>query len=389
MDKIIGFLALQQFIYGIGWLVGIRLIPEIRRVGIWLSGFAILSGLYFSISPTHGETVTSWHIYSAQFVILLVMVMVRRANEALFFEPYRWKEDASLIVLFLMIVLWTFSVPMQTSVVVMTASFIVLWMGIRTVVLSYRSISNEFGLTITLLVNMPIIFFLLVKGVQAFAIIDHQMIILDPNTGRLESKWYLALLLALTGLMHVNYVVMLLKRLIQDLNKMTKTDVLTNVMNRRAAEEALCRELSETTRNGDAFTIFMIDIDFFKSVNDRYGHAKGDEVLRGVCKCMRETVRKNDYVARFGGEEFLIILPHTLVEPAVELADRIRQKVADLRFEPNNIRVTISIGVTQSDTNDTVMEHIVSRADKALYRSKECGRNQINVNTKILNACSL
>lgn len=379
MDKIVFFLALQQFVYGIGWLVGIKLIPEIRSVGIWLSGFAFFSGLYFMASPLNAVGVGFSHIWIAQFLIVVVMIMVRRANEALFFEPYRWKEDAGLIIFFWIISVWTLSFSMRTSIIVMTVSFIVLWMGIRTVIISYRSIVKEFGLTITLLVNLPILFFLLVKGAQAFAIINHQTIIHDPDTGRLESTWYLALLLALTGLMHVNYVVMLLKRLIQNLNKMSKTDVLTNIMNRRAAEEVLCHEIREMVRDGIPFTVLMIDIDFFKSVNDRYGHAKGDEVLQSVCKCMRDTVRRNDYVARFGGEEFLLILPHTALKQAVELGERIRQKVADLRFDTEDIKITISIGVTQSNSDDSVMENILSRADKALYVSKERGRNQLNI----------
>lgn len=379
MDKIVFFLALQQFVYGIGWLVGIKLIPEIRNVGIWLSGFAFFSGLYFIASPLNAVGVDFSHIWIAQFLIVVVMIMVRRANEALFFEAYRWKEDAGLIILFGIISLWTLTFSMRTSFLVMTVSFIVLWMGMRTVIISYRSIVKEFSLTITLLVNLPILFFLLVKGAQAFAIINHQTIIHNPDTGRLESTWYLALLLALTGLMHVNYVVMLLKRLIQNLNKMSKTDVLTNIMNRRAAEEVLCHEISEMVRDRIPFTVLMIDIDFFKRVNDRYGHAKGDEVLQSVCKCMRDTVRRNDYVARFGGEEFLIILPHTSLEQAVELGERIRQNVADLRFDTDAIKITISIGVTQSNVNDTVMENILSRVDKALYVSKERGRNQLNV----------
>ncbi|MCJ2023985.1 GGDEF domain-containing protein [Methylobacterium sp. J-067] len=121
----------------------------------------------------------------------------------------------------------------------------------------------------------------------------------------------------------------------------------------------------------------MIDIDHFKHINDLYGHATGDAVIRQVEQILREAVRTTDKVARFGGEEFVVLLRDTDLNGAAVLADQIRQTVANTVFEPEGkcLRATISIGIAETEFIDGDIDHTIERADRALYAAKSGGRN--------------
>jgi diguanylate cyclase (GGDEF)-like protein len=121
----------------------------------------------------------------------------------------------------------------------------------------------------------------------------------------------------------------------------------------------------------------MIDIDHFKGVNDLYGHAAGDEVIRQVGRIISEAIRTTDKVARFGGEEFVVLLRETDLKGAAIFADRIRQTVANTVFEPEgpSLRSTISIGMAEAELADGDIDHTIERADCALYAAKSDGRN--------------
>jgi diguanylate cyclase (GGDEF)-like protein len=155
-------------------------------------------------------------------------------------------------------------------------------------------------------------------------------------------------------------------------------DFLTGIFNRRLTMRLLEREIRKSQRTQSPLSLVMIDVDNFKSLNDAYGHLAGDEVLRALAWLFATTGRSTDVVGRFGGEEFLLILPDTPVEHAVIFAERLRQDVERFgREQLKHLRdhlPTISIGVCAVGTADTT-ESAISRADKALYESKRRGRN--------------
>ena len=155
-----------------------------------------------------------------------------------------------------------------------------------------------------------------------------------------------------------------------------RTDPLTDLPNRRAFEGELDRRIAEWRRDGIPFSLMMIDIDYFKSLNDRYGHPGGDAILRSVSNVIKTTLRAMDMVARVGGDELAVILPSTSLADAVLAATRVRQAVEGhgVRFDDCDLRTTVSVGlapVTPSDNAASLMK----RADEALYASKRCGRN--------------
>jgi diguanylate cyclase (GGDEF)-like protein len=157
------------------------------------------------------------------------------------------------------------------------------------------------------------------------------------------------------------------------------TDSLTAVANRRAYEFELARRISQWERDGSPLILVLIDIDYFKKFNDRYGHTAGDVVLQGVAQTLQETIRKADLVARYGGEEFAIILPGISFEEAKDVSERIRRLVEAQRvsYESLVLRVTVSVGFAQLLPGEDGSS-LTKRTDAALYSSKEAGRNCVH-----------
>lgn len=161
----------------------------------------------------------------------------------------------------------------------------------------------------------------------------------------------------------------------EKLRQQANTDELTGLLNRRAAEYVLNQPVREALSTDSTFSVIMCDVDLFKRVNDRFGHQAGDVVLKNVATTMKTAVRVGDYCIRWGGEEFLIILPGCVAEVAGVLANRIREEIAKLEHGPVGV-VTMSFGVAQWDKSESV-ETLILRADKALYKAKRSGRNQV------------
>jgi len=153
-------------------------------------------------------------------------------------------------------------------------------------------------------------------------------------------------------------------------------DPLTGVCNRSTMNEIMQRELDIAKRHDTEFSVLMIDIDDFKKINDTFGHSAGDEVIRLLADCLKKVVRGSDYIFRYGGEEFTVLLNNTDIEGACHLAERLRTAVEDLQFKSGkrNINFTISIGVTAHKQDDSV-QRLFNRADKALYVAKKAGKN--------------
>jgi len=164
------------------------------------------------------------------------------------------------------------------------------------------------------------------------------------------------------------------------LRKLSITDGLTELFNHRHVHELLHEEWERSQRTGDPVAVAMLDLDRFKQINDTYGHPTGDVVLYETARIIRETAREIDMVGRYGGEEFIAILPDTDEEEAARFAERVRAQVGEhvYRDEANEIRMTVSSGVASFPTSRVDdPEELLKRADEALYRAKESGRNRV------------
>lgn len=157
---------------------------------------------------------------------------------------------------------------------------------------------------------------------------------------------------------------------------LTLTDSLTGVGNRRRLEQAMDVEIHRAKRSGGKLCALMADLDHFKRVNDTWGHDAGDKVLSHFGALLREQTRPTDVVARFGGEEFVILMPQTAIDQAVDIGERIRALLASTLVQPIPLPVTVSVGVAEL-LGDETGEELLRRADKALYEAKQTGRNRV------------
>lgn len=151
-------------------------------------------------------------------------------------------------------------------------------------------------------------------------------------------------------------------------------DNLTQVYNRYGFEKIFAKEVKRCNRYNRSLSIIMIDIDFFKKVNDKYGHLVGDNVLIQVCNVIQNEIRESDYLVRWGGEEFIIISPETNLEKSIELAEKVRKIIEKTNFESVG-NITISLAAVEKDENEETT-HLVKRADDLLYYAKDSGRNK-------------
>jgi len=169
------------------------------------------------------------------------------------------------------------------------------------------------------------------------------------------------------------------------LEELVKKDGLTNLYNHRYFHDRMVEEFNRCKRYGLSVSCVLMDIDFFKKINDTYGHQAGDEILRKLAEIILANVRDVDIAARYGGEEFALILPHTSIENAAKFSERVRNSVdeTDFQFGGNSIKVTVSLGVASFPGNDpNTHTDIIRFADEALYAAKTAGRNRVELYRK-------
>jgi len=181
---------------------------------------------------------------------------------------------------------------------------------------------------------------------------------------------FVAMNLALSG-----FVIEPMARMNRNLEDLATKDFLTDLVNRRRFFERLAKEMSEARIKGFGLSVIILDLDFFKRINDTFGHDSGDMVLKHAAVRIRELMRGSDCAARFGGEEFIMLLRETRIDAAYAMAEAVRAKIADLPFDPIG-HVSASFGVAEWNHAEDARA-LIARADKALYVAKETGRNRV------------
>jgi diguanylate cyclase (GGDEF)-like protein len=161
------------------------------------------------------------------------------------------------------------------------------------------------------------------------------------------------------------------------LQQLVTVDPLTGLENCRSIMIFTELQIKLAQRYKSFFSIILIDLDYFKKINDTYGHLIGDEILKNIAKILKYVLRNVDHIGRFGGEEFIVILPNTNLKNAVVTAEKVREAIANFvhNIEEQNIQTTVSIGITSYNLLDDDVNQILERADQALYTAKSSGRN--------------
>lgn len=171
----------------------------------------------------------------------------------------------------------------------------------------------------------------------------------------------------------------------EELHRLATTDPLTGALNRRHFFEMLKKEVYRAERYDRAVALAAFDIDHFKNINDTYGHAAGDECLKRFVNTIRGAIRESDMFARFGGEEFVLVLPETDISDALQLCERLRVMIAEqvIEFDDYKIQYTVSVGVTAIEPREYDIDRPLARADAALYTAKRDGRNAVQFNPAV------
>lgn len=210
-------------------------------------------------------------------------------------------------------------------------------------------------------------------------ILDNQVTLLHkvPNQLVLLSslKASFARVLLLATILVLVYLVYYQLRLVQRIRRLADTDPLTKLMNRRAMTRIVESMICYNARYQQHIGVLLVDIDHFKHVNDRHGHATGDEVLKEIAEEIVKTVRGADQISRHGGEEFLLVLPNSNLGESYQLAERMRKAVSQTLFSSKHVPLTISVGCAELKNQETYSD-VLRRADEALYRAKARGRNR-------------
>jgi diguanylate cyclase (GGDEF)-like protein len=162
----------------------------------------------------------------------------------------------------------------------------------------------------------------------------------------------------------------------EEVAKLAASDSLTGLANRRVLTTILSREIARTARTKQPLSLAIMDIDYFKHINDTYGHLRGDEVLKEVASAMAASVRDQDLVARYGGEEFAVVLPDCASEGALAVVERVRAAVASAGTVA---KVTISVGIATLEGEGSDGERLMAAADEALYAAKHSGRDRVSI----------
>jgi len=156
------------------------------------------------------------------------------------------------------------------------------------------------------------------------------------------------------------------------------TDPLTGLYNRQFIKHDIERHVLQAQRYEQPMSLFFIDVDHFKHINDTYGHATGDSILKILSRCFKNALRGSDIVARYGGDEFIVCLPGTYHPPAMQVAEKIRTEIANLDHDlPDGCKISVSIGLTEMQ-QDEDFNSMLNRADKAMYQAKVAGRNRVD-----------
>jgi diguanylate cyclase (GGDEF)-like protein len=353
---------------------------EVQGLGHWAAGLALMvaAGALFALqgaqamSPSQSTLVQSLLLMLANLALVCGIGLSMIGTRAFYGQPPAWRLWHAMWMLDLLSMLcWLIIVP-NFSLRAAAFSFIVSVCYIDQLSQVWQRgerhfVSWFFGVLLALQTIA-----VLTRGVAALTV-GAPTVDLLRNSGLANA--YLAVSNFMALLLTVGFLMLATRRLQRVLEKRSTHDPLTEVLNRRGFGEAYTKARARQRRGAGTLALMAIDLDHFKAVNDKYGHVEGDRVLVKVAGVICRTLRENDSVARFGGEEFIVLLPETSLARASQVAERIQA----LLGQTEQPCCTVSIGIASQAPGDESIDSLLSRADAALYRAKGNGRNRVEI----------
>ena len=371
-------IALQQGLCAFSWWVAGRWLGLARRVAAHWMLAALAAAFGFVLLLQRGVWPAVITLFVANVLIMLAFVLIRRGVQVFLRAPVTDLEHAGVLALDTVLLLYFGIIAHDQTLAVICASAPIAWTLWRAAYESHLKLARDVTPATALAVAAPLTLLGFVFSVRIVIGMVMPEVGARPLSESNPFNAATAMAFMVVGLV-LNMVLALLVvgRLIERLRQRTMRDALTGLLNRRALAPLLQRQAGRLRRYQESYAVLMIDIDYFKKVNDSFGHAAGDAALVNLATLMREAARDVDHIVRVGGEEFCMLLPHTDRDGALRLGNRLRELVRTSDAMPARVTMTVSVGVAVAQSADETPESVLARADVALYRAKAAGRDQV------------
>ena len=385
--------GLMQAVAAVLWLIGGKVIGDTQRAALHWSAFAGLSaasfGFLVAAMVVHGSVAYDPHapdIRLAEWLRAIGntagvfgLLALQRGIWLFIGQPLRHAGHALALVVVLL-ASWIGLDPSAGSLRVGVLSAVQLLLALSI----GRDLHTHGRATLHLrhpvLLALPLLLAAAAIGACGLrALLEPASVLAEMtvNSGLNVGSAFAYVLLSLA--FHATLMVLVVTRLVADLQRLSRHDELTGLLNRRALEEALVAQVQRSRRSGEPFCVLMLDADRFKDINDRHGHAIGDLALQHLSALLLGHMREVDRLARFGGEEFLVLLPGLALADALPVAERLRAVVvaAPLRLASADIALSVSIGMAEWGGAPEEPSRLLVRADAAMYQAKRHGRDRV------------
>ncbi|MEO8280683.1 MAG: GGDEF domain-containing protein [Ideonella sp.] len=371
-------ILLQQSLFGLFWLVAARL-HLARRPALHWAAMACLAAGGLMLILQRGQAPPWLSVGLGNGLVLAAFVSLRRGVQRFIRLPTTDREHGLLLGLGVLSAVGTTVTNLSPLPAVLLAAAAMAWTLLRTAGEIRAALAEEFGRTAASWCASPMAILALLFVVRAGAAMlnptGFQSYLQQPGGDGVGAA-FVALVIAL--LLQANLTTMVVLRLVRRLQYQSDHDMLTGLLSRRPMEQLLLAESQRQRRFAGSFALLSIDIDHFKKINDRYGHAAGDAVLKRVAHALHAAARNIDSVARTGGEEFCVLLPGADLTGADCVAGRMLDAVRGLHHpEVDGAPVTVSIGLVVMEAPAEPMQDLQRRLDQALYSAKAAGRNRV------------
>ena len=376
--------AVMQGVFCAIWLLGSWVFGDVRRAARNWSAFAGLSTLSFLalIAALHQQALPAESLRALGNLFGVAAMLALHRGVRLFIDAPLPTRAHALAFAVVLVVSWLGLTPARAALRISANSAVLTLIALAIAADLYRYGRDVVRRRHTWLLVVP-----LVAAAAGFSLRGGRALwsaqsvatemIADSTVNVLSAIFYMVVALTF----HATLIGLVVGRILIDLRHRSRHDGLTGLLNRRAIEETLLGQMQRSRRTGEPFTVLMLDLDHFKTINDRYGHAAGDRALKHTAAALKAELRELDALGRFGGEEFLVLMPGATVETALPVANRLRTAlVTDAPlFEGAALLLSVSIGIAQWREPAEEPSRLLMRADAALYDAKLRGRDCVVV----------
>ncbi len=379
IQTVLLLIVLQQGLCAFSWWVGGWRLGLSRVVSAHWMAAAFSAAVGLGLILQRGVWPPILTLVVANLAIMFTFVAMRRGVQVFLRLPVTDREHVGLLALDALLLLG-FVVGENTTVAVVGASVPIAWTLLRSAWETHAALAREGSIATARVVATPLTILGGLFALRAVVGMFAPEVAARPLHEANAFNGMVVMVFMLVGLLlNLVLALMVVGRLVSRLQHLSERDALTGLLNRRAIAPLLLREAGRLRRYGESYALLMVDVDHFKAINDGHGHAAGDAALVQLAQVLRQAAREVDSIARMGGEEFCILLPHCDLDGAKRLADRVHAAVHEADWSGCAQRLTVSVGVAVAQAPEEGSEAVLERADRALYRAKSDGRDRVVV----------